>query len=145
MLDSPASRKLLGLAEELTASEAPVGDPATEQMVIGLLDRLADAIVDVAVGRDSLARPRPPAGAATAEPGAAHLDAATCSALAARCHQAAHAVGSSSEAGLAGDVSSSLVALAEGLQRLVQDVPTHHQDVFHSGLELRVGFPLCGF
>lgn len=124
MSGNPMSLPLLGLAEELSASEVPVGDPTTEALVRGLLDRVTDAIVDVTLGRATLTGPTPPAVHVAAPPtaGADHLDPASCSALAVRCHRAAALLHEQPEVPLAASVAECLTTVADGLQRWTQDV-----------------------
>lgn len=125
---------LLGLAEELSTLDARLGDPAVELMVRHLLDRLADAIVDVTQGRTSLSRPDLPLqpgarpSADQVPSGDQVVDRIAASALAARCARAARLVAHWDETHgedqtLAKRVGASLDLLAGGLQRLVQDVP----------------------
>jgi len=119
-----SSLPLLGLAEELSGGGAPVGDPVTQERVRVLLDRVVDAIVDLSLGRVTLTRPVPPRPPDADLPveGGDHLDPAACSALAARCHRAAALVGAQPDQPLAAAVAACLSALADGLQRLTQDV-----------------------
>lgn len=124
---SPSPLVLLGVAEELSAAEAHLGDPATEARLRHLLDRIVDAVVDVTQGRDAPSRsaaqqdvPAP----APADLGGA--DAASCSALAARCHRAAAHLDDVGAQPLAARVARCLRHLAGGLQDLVQDLP-HEQ------------------
>ncbi|MCK0111382.1 hypothetical protein MWU75_04435 [Ornithinimicrobium sp. F0845] len=123
MSGNPSSLPLLGLAEELSACEVPVGDPVTEDALRAILDRVVDAVVDVSLGRSTLSRPHPP-GAGVA-PGStaptAQLDPVACSALAARCHRAAALLTEVEDQRLAGVVASCLTTIADGLQRLTQD------------------------
>lgn len=119
---------LLGLAEELSALDAPVGDRHLELLVRHLLDRVADALVDLTQGRTDLSRPDLPAPSHVPT-GEQPLDRVACSAVAARCRRAAGLVAQWGQQ-VAGDsrplaerVVTSLQLLADGLQRLVQDVP----------------------
>lgn len=118
---------LLGLAEELSTLEAPLGDRSLELLVRHLLDRQADAIVDLTQGRSTLSRPdlpAPPHAVAGEQP----LDRVACSAVAARCRRAATTVEHWGQGApvdsrpLADRVVISLDLLAAGLQRLAQDV-----------------------
>lgn len=129
MSTSPAPLRLLGLAEELSAAEAHLHDPAAEALLRHLLDRIVDALVDLTQGHERPTRipPSPdlrdlgPADITTA-------DAASCSALAGRCHRAASQVEAGEvldgpEPPLAARVARCLRLLASGLQELVQDLP----------------------
>lgn len=115
---------LLGLADELSAAEAHLGDAVTETQLRHLLDQVVDAIVDVTQGREIPSRfltpPDPPA------PGPSDLmaaDPAACSALASRCHRAAAHLDSLSGQPLAARAAHCLRQLAGGLQELVQGLP----------------------
>lgn len=118
---------LLGLAEELSTLEAPLGDRSLELVVRHLLDREADAIVDLTQGRTDLSRRDLPAPS-QAPPGEQPLDKVACSAVAARCRRAARLVAQWGRGApaqtlpLADRVVTSLDLLAAGLQRLAQDV-----------------------
>ncbi|USQ75269.1 hypothetical protein [Ornithinimicrobium cryptoxanthini] len=118
---------LLGLAEELSTLDAPLGDRSLELLVRHLLDRVADAIVDLTQGRTDLSRPDLPAPPHVPT-GELPLDRVACSALAARCRRAAGVVAQWGQQApvdtqpLADRVGTSLDLLAAGLQRLVQDV-----------------------
>ena len=118
---------LLGLAEELSTLDAPLGDRSLELQVRHLLDRVADAVVDLAQGRTDLSRPDLSAPSAAPQ-GGQPLDRVACSALAARCRRASGLVtrwGHQAPVGtqpLADRVVTSLDLLGCGLQRLVQDV-----------------------
>lgn len=121
---------LLGLAEQLSAPEVALGDPADEAALCALLDRCTDALVDVAQGRQTLSRPAVGhQGAPTArrEPRRRHhggvVDAGSCSALAALCHRGAHLLTLRSDHTLGAHVAECLQTVAESLQRLVQDLP----------------------
>lgn len=137
MSASPALLPLLGLAEELSAAEPHLHDPTAEALLRHLLDRIVDTLVDVAQGHDRPTR-------ATSlpdldDPGLADItaaDAASCSALAGRCHRAAarleglggmDGVDGPEQEGLvqplAVRVAQCLRLLAGGLQELVQDLP----------------------
>lgn len=143
-MSTPTALRLLGLAEQLSVLEVSLGDPADDALLRELLDRCADAIVDVAQGRKTLSRPAPspmsttpngagetttPSGAGEApRPDSARssrevIDAVSCSALAARCHHAAHLLGEHPDQVLARPVAESLRSVADSLQRLVQDLP----------------------
>lgn len=124
MSGTPSSLPLLGLAEELSASEAPVGDPVTEERLRSLLDHAVDAIVDVSLGRAELSRPHPPdaGGSDAPAPAPSQADLAACSALAARCHRAAALLAEVEDQRLAESVGVCLTVIADGLQRLAQDV-----------------------
>lgn len=132
---------LLGLAEELSTLDARLGDPAVELMVRHLLDRLADAIVDVTQGRTSFSRPDlpVPAGALPSgdqvPSGGQTVDRLACSALAARCARASRVMAHWPDQALAGPVAASLDLLAGGLQRLVQDVPDEAATVARQRLQ----------
>lgn len=118
---------LLGLAEELSTLDAPLGDRSLELQVRHLLDRVADAVVDLTQGRTDLSRPDLPAPSA-APLGEQPLDRVACSALAARCRRASGVVTQWAHQApvdtqpLADRVATSLDLLTGGLQRLVQDV-----------------------
>lgn len=123
----PTSLPLLGLAEELSGVETIVGDPATEDFLRRLLDRVVDAVVDVAQGRSTLSRahppPVPPSVPAQERPAASDaVDRAACSALAARCHHLAARLGRHPDQQLAAPVAACLTTVAGALQRLVQDL-----------------------
>lgn len=134
MPGTPSLLPLLGLAEELSASETPVGDPVTDEQVRRLLDHVVDAIVDVTLGRAELSRPHPweEGGPGVPAPSAADItadiathtatDVAACSALAARCHRAASILADVEDQRLAESVGACLTVIANGLQRLAQDV-----------------------
>ncbi|USQ78702.1 hypothetical protein NF556_13830 [Ornithinimicrobium faecis] len=131
----PSPLALLGVAEELSTAGAHLGDPATEAQLRHLLDRVVDAVVDVTQGRDAPSRnlpvPDPPPDGALPAPatGPADLgtaDAASCSALASRCHRAAAHLDAVGSQPLAEQVARCLRQLANGLQDLVQDLP-HEQ------------------
>jgi hypothetical protein len=120
---------LLGLADELSATEPTIGDPAAEAQLRHLLDRLVDALVDVAQGRTALSRPELPGQEVQDLPGtrrasAGSPDRAACSALASRCHRAAVLLSRHDDQRLAGHLVACLDILSSGLQRLVQESPT---------------------
>lgn len=143
MSTSPAALPLLGLAEELSAAEAHVHDPAAEALLRHLLDRIVDTLVDVAQGHDRSTRtPRPPDLGGLGPADIRSADAASCSSLAGSCHRAAallERVGAPDRSAggdrvdgpeqqsralpLAVRVSQCLRLLAGALQELVQDLP----------------------
>lgn len=131
-MSTPDDLHLLGLAEQLSVLEVSLGDPADEALVSRLLDRCTDAIVDVVAGRQTLSRGAPPRTAAPdeapygappiARAESTEVDAASCSALATRCHRTAHLLDGRPEQALAGPVADCLRTIADSLQRLVQDL-----------------------
>ncbi|HLS44317.1 MAG TPA: hypothetical protein VK045_02675 [Ornithinicoccus sp.] len=130
---------LLGLADELSASEAPLGDEVAEGLLRHLLDRVVDGIVDVTQGRHTLSRPdapspdvprpsdaaspstQPPVGRASASRMTGVADRGECSALAARCHRAAALLRRCDDQTLASHIVVCLETTGSALQRLVQD------------------------
>lgn len=138
---------LLGLADELSASEASLGDEVAEELLRHLLDRVVDGIVDVTQGRHTLSRPDPPSpdvprpsdavspstgppvgrvsasrmAGVSASRMAGAADRGECSALAARCHRAAALLRGCDDQTLASHIVVCLETTGSALQRLVQD------------------------
>ncbi|WP_114905418.1 hypothetical protein [Ornithinimicrobium murale] len=115
---------LLGTAEELSAADVHLADPAAETLLRHLLDRLVDSIVDVTQGHERPSRtPPPPDVRALGPADLAAADRASCSALAALCQRAATQLSSLPDQPLAVRVAHGLRLLSRGLQGLVQDLP----------------------
>ena len=121
---SPSPLALLGVAEELSAAEAHLGDPASEARLRHLLDRVVDTVVDISQDRDHPCRSIPLPDLPEAEPvDLGGADPASCSALASRCHRAAARLDAVDGQPLAATAAHALREVAGGLQDLVQGLP----------------------